>query len=150
MAIKGAPVAAPKNAPMPTKVNKVVAPLSSGQISVINKANKWPKAAPTNSVGVNTPPTAPEPTVRAVAITLKNKMTIMACQVQVSLKSDDTTLKPLPATKGKIVNKRPNKKPPTLKRSGNAKPICRNSWREAFKSFKKSGATTPANKPNKT
>src|SRR5690625_7181409 len=100
MAISGALVAAPKNAPIPTKVYITGLTSRPGTNICTTLANNAPKAAPTNKAGVNTPPIAPEPTVLTVAKTLANSIDTMAYQAQSLCNKDHKTLKPLPARAG--------------------------------------------------
>ena len=59
---------------MPTSVKAVGTERRPGQMTWEAAANKYPTQAPTKSVGVKTPPTAPEPNVAEVATSLRTKM----------------------------------------------------------------------------
>ncbi len=70
MDIKGACVVAARNPPMPTRAYALPLEMTVGSRACSAPPATAPMAAPTNRVGVKTPPTAPEPTVAAVLNTL--------------------------------------------------------------------------------
>ena len=69
----GACVAAARNAPMPTSANALGLTEKWPSRWFVPVPNRNPKLAPMKSVGVNTPPTAPEPKVEVVARYFENK-----------------------------------------------------------------------------
>jgi len=58
----------------------------------ISFPTRQPKAAPMNNVGVNTPPTAPEPKDAAVAMNLQSNTIASVCQSQSVCRIELTTL----------------------------------------------------------
>ncbi len=101
MAMTGAPVAAARNAPIPTKPNVPGCSPQSGSSAWQASPNKNPIAAPVNKVGVKTPPTAPEPKVAPVANNLHTNTIASACHVDGWLMISNTKLLPLPVTSGR-------------------------------------------------
>ena len=62
---------------MPTNVKALID--APGNASCAALPANVPSAAPTNNVGVNTPPTAPEPEVNTVAMTFSTRMSSTLC-----------------------------------------------------------------------
>ena len=67
IASNGERVVADSMLPMPTTAKAAIGRSSPAPNCCSDRANVAPNPAPRNSVGVNTPPTAPEPTVASVA-----------------------------------------------------------------------------------
>ena len=67
IASNGERVVADSMLPMPTTAKAAIGRSSPAPSCCSDRANVAPSPAPRNSVGVNTPPTAPEPTVASVA-----------------------------------------------------------------------------------
>src|SRR5688572_29811980 len=114
MAINGAWVVAAKKQPMPTITYKCALAAAPGKAATRPCWYSNPNTAPTNSVGANTPPTAPEPTVTEIARALATNTNTSACQCHESCNMAATVVLPLPHTSGVMTDRQPSSNPPML------------------------------------
>ena len=97
---------------MPTTANAPAPDVIWGNANRRVEPVRAPTAAPMKSVGVKTPPTAPEPTVDAVLATLASSTANNSQPTRRLCRMASTTLYPLPHTWGNTIEMRPTISPP--------------------------------------